>query len=229
VNQKSWVRIPTEKRFLLSNTFVPYVTYGRHQEYKSVYLFSISAVFRYLVNSRCLWVPWNPAKRKSSWPRELSRVCHIKFGRWLTSLGHSHYCAYLHFLRLCFGWASLTTSEVSRTFNRIMNRQLINRGTMCKYLGPMLWFFKYFRRKILRKYWRFLLNLLLVFAKKIDHSIGFWEKRHFFAENWQKLQKIVIITSTPVWIKYVILMYQREYYVYKIWLPFHLLKNVKVI
>jgi hypothetical protein len=30
-----------------------------------------------------------------------------------------------------------------------------------------------------------------------DHNIGFCEKRHFFAENWQKSQKIVIMTSTP--------------------------------
>jgi hypothetical protein len=33
-------------------------------------------------------------------------------------------------------------------------------------------------------------------CKKIDHNIGFWEKRHFFAENCWKSQKIVIITST---------------------------------
>jgi hypothetical protein len=33
--------------------------------------------------------------------------------------------------------------------------------------------------------------------QKFDHNIGFWEERHFFAENWQKSQKIVIITSTP--------------------------------
>jgi hypothetical protein len=30
-------------------------------------------------------------------------------------------------------------------------------------------------------------------------SIGFWGKRQFFAEIWQKSQKIVIITSTPGW------------------------------
>jgi hypothetical protein len=31
-----------------------------------------------------------------------------------------------------------------------------------------------------------------------DHNIGFWEKTPiFFAENCQKSQKIVIITSTP--------------------------------
>jgi hypothetical protein len=33
--------------------------------------------------------------------------------------------------------------------------------------------------------------------QKYDHNIGFWEKHHFFAENWQKPQKIMIITSTP--------------------------------
>jgi hypothetical protein len=33
--------------------------------------------------------------------------------------------------------------------------------------------------------------------QKFDHNIGFWEKRHFFAENCQKSQKFVIITSTP--------------------------------
>jgi hypothetical protein len=33
--------------------------------------------------------------------------------------------------------------------------------------------------------------------QSVDHNIGAWEKRHFVAENCQKLQKIVIITSTP--------------------------------
>jgi hypothetical protein len=32
---------------------------------------------------------------------------------------------------------------------------------------------------------------------KIYHNIGVLEKRHFFAKNCQKSQKIVIITSTP--------------------------------
>jgi hypothetical protein len=35
--------------------------------------------------------------------------------------------------------------------------------------------------------------------QKFDRNIGFREKRHFFAENWQKVQKIVIIPSTPDW------------------------------
>jgi hypothetical protein len=34
-------------------------------------------------------------------------------------------------------------------------------------------------------------------CQKIDHNIGVCEKRQFFAENWEKSQKMVIITSTP--------------------------------
>jgi hypothetical protein len=33
---------------------------------------------------------------------------------------------------------------------------------------------------------------------KFDHNISVCEKRQFFAENWEKSQKMVIITSTPV-------------------------------
>jgi hypothetical protein len=33
--------------------------------------------------------------------------------------------------------------------------------------------------------------------QNFDHNIVFWENANFFAENWQKSQKIVIITSTP--------------------------------
>jgi hypothetical protein len=38
-------------------------------------------------------------------------------------------------------------------------------------LGPMLWFFKYFRRKILRKKWRFWLKTKQI-LKNVDHYIG---------------------------------------------------------
>jgi hypothetical protein len=41
----------------------------------------------------------------------------------------------------------------------------------------------------MRKYLRFL--------QIFDHNSGIWEKCYFFAENWQKSQKIVIIASTP--------------------------------
>jgi hypothetical protein len=63
-------------------------------------------------------------------------------------------------------------------------------------LGPMLWFFKYFRQKIQRKNCHFWLKTKLNYAK-FYHNIGFLRKTLFFAENWQKSQKIVIITSTP--------------------------------
>jgi hypothetical protein len=46
------------------------------------------------------------------------------------------------------------------------------------------------------EYWRFLLKLLLVFAKMRSQH-WFWDKRNFFRQNWHKSQKIVIITSTP--------------------------------
>jgi hypothetical protein len=39
--------------------------------------------------------------------------------------------------------------------------------------GPMLRFLKYFCPKIWQKYWRFLLKLLVDFAKKNDHNISF--------------------------------------------------------
>jgi hypothetical protein len=61
----------------------------------------------------------------------------------------------------------------------------------------MLWFLKYFRRKIWQKYWRFLLKLQLVFAKILIITLVFEKNANFFAENLQKSQKIVIITSTP--------------------------------
>jgi hypothetical protein len=46
--------------------------------------------------------------------------------------------------------------------------------------GPMLRFLKYFRRNILQKYWRFWLKTKLNY-EKIDHNIGFREKRQFFS------------------------------------------------
>jgi hypothetical protein len=44
---------------------------------------------------------------------------------------------------------------------------------------------------------RFLLKLLLVFAKIVSITLVFEKNAIFFAENWQKSQKMVIITSTP--------------------------------
>jgi hypothetical protein len=43
--------------------------------------------------------------------------------------------------------------------------------------------FKYFRRKIKRKNWRFLLKLLLFFAKIVIITLVFDKNANFFAEN----------------------------------------------
>jgi hypothetical protein len=42
----------------------------------------------------------------------------------------------------------------------------------------------------------FLLKLMLVFAKLVIITLVFEKNAKFFAENWQYLQKIVIITWT---------------------------------
>jgi hypothetical protein len=63
----------------------------------------------------------------------------------------------------------------------------------------MLWFFKYFRWKILRKNLRFWLKTKLIFLKKLIITLVFKKNANFLAENWEKSQKIVIITSSPDW------------------------------
>jgi flagellar biogenesis protein FliO len=60
--------------------------------------------------------------------------------------------------------------------------------------------FKIFSPKNLA-FWRFLLQLLLVFAKIVILALVFEKNANIFAENCQKSQKIVIITSTPGVIK----------------------------
>jgi hypothetical protein len=57
----------------------------------------------------------------------------------------------------------------------------------------MLRFLKYFRRKKLA----FLTHNKAKLCKKFYHNIGFGENANFFAKNWKKSQKIVIITLTP--------------------------------
>jgi hypothetical protein len=48
-----------------------------------------------------------------------------------------------------------------------------------------------------RKSWRFLIKLLLFFEKRMIITLVFEKNGNFFAENWRKSQKYVIITSTP--------------------------------
>jgi hypothetical protein len=49
-------------------------------------------------------------------------------------------------------------------------------------------------RKIFAKKLAFLTHNKAKLFKIFDHDIGFRENANFFAENWQKSQKIVIIT-----------------------------------
>jgi hypothetical protein len=53
--------------------------------------------------------------------------------------------------------------------------------------GPMLWFFKYFRRKFQRKNWRFWRKTKLVFAKIAIITLVFEKKRQFFRRKWVKI------------------------------------------
>jgi hypothetical protein len=59
-----------------------------------------------------------------------------------------------------------------------------------------------FRWKIWRKNWRFLLKTKLNYAKIGSYHWFLRKTPIFFAEKWQKSQKIVIITSTPDWVNF---------------------------
>jgi hypothetical protein len=60
----------------------------------------------------------------------------------------------------------------------------------------MLWFFKDFRRKIQRKKWRFWLKTKLCkLCKILIITLVFEKNANFFAENWGKSPKIVLIFS----------------------------------
>jgi hypothetical protein len=54
-----------------------------------------------------------------------------------------------------------------------------------------------FCRKIWRKKSAFLTQIKCNFAEKVIITLVFEKKANFFAENWQKSQKIVLITSVP--------------------------------
>jgi hypothetical protein len=86
-----------------------------------------------------------------------------------------------HFHTWCWGPAG---SRPSIFWNAIENQ------------GPMLWFFKYFRRKFCKKL-AFLTQNKAKFWKKLIITLVFEKNANFFAENWEKSQKIMIITSTP--------------------------------
>jgi hypothetical protein len=65
--------------------------------------------------------------------------------------------------------------------------------------GTDVMIFFNFSLKNSAKNWRFCLKTKLVFAKIVIITLVFEKNANFFAEIWQKSQKIVIITSTPGW------------------------------
>jgi hypothetical protein len=56
---------------------------------------------------------------------------------------------------------------------------------------------KIFSPKILAKILAFFAHTVATFCKNVIITLVFEKNAIFFAENWQKSQKIVIITSTP--------------------------------
>jgi hypothetical protein len=63
--------------------------------------------------------------------------------------------------------------------------------------GTDVMIFEMFSPKKIAKKLAFLTRNKAKLCKIFAHTIGFSENANFFAENWQKSQKIVIITSTP--------------------------------
>jgi hypothetical protein len=55
------------------------------------------------------------------------------------------------------------------------------------HLGPMLWFFKYFRRKKIAKMAILSPNKAELHMQNFDHNIGFWEKSQFFCRKLAKI------------------------------------------
>jgi hypothetical protein len=62
--------------------------------------------------------------------------------------------------------------------------------------------FKIFSPKNFAKKLAFLTQNKAKFGKKLIITLVFKKNAKFFAENWEKSPKIVIITSTPGWANY---------------------------
>jgi hypothetical protein len=63
--------------------------------------------------------------------------------------------------------------------------------------GTDVMIFKIFSPKNLAKKLAFFADTTASFCKNSIRTLDFEKKTPFFAENWQKSQKLVIITSTP--------------------------------
>jgi hypothetical protein len=89
---------------------------------------------------------------------------------------------------LLIGWFVLSARQVVRRlglwFGQYPSCVLSTLSEKQDDLGPMLWFLKYFCRKIWRKYWLFC-SKNCFFAK----NIGFWEKCQCFRWKLTKIAK----------------------------------------
>jgi hypothetical protein len=80
---------------------------------------------------------------------------------------------------------------------QLVERHLADSWPYLANLGPMLWFFC--RPKNRRKNWRFLTEYKAKLCKNLIMALVFEKNVYYFAENWRKSPKIVIITSKPCW------------------------------
>jgi hypothetical protein len=68
--------------------------------------------------------------------------------------------------KLSFFFPSLSILSIYQfRFGQFEDSQVLQKNLSPQNLGPMLWFFKYFRRKIQQKNWRFSLKTKLNYAK----------------------------------------------------------------
>jgi hypothetical protein len=76
---------------------------------------------------------------------------------------------------------------------------ILNTGCTARWPGTDVMILKIFSPKIFAKKLAFLTQNKAKFWKKLIITLVFKKNGNFFAKNWEKSPKIVIITSTPDW------------------------------
>jgi hypothetical protein len=94
----------------------------------------------------------------------------------------------------------MRTSDVIKKSSICLIRQFLP-ANQCDQ-GSAVMILKIFSQKKIAKNWRFLTQNKVKLCKILIITLVFEKCAIFFAENWQKLQKIVIITSTLDWAKF---------------------------
>jgi hypothetical protein len=103
--------------------------------------------------------------------------------------------------QFCLKWAKNCSAARGDGSDRNSHQELTKEKLGCDQgdRGPMLWFLNLFSTKNSAKKLAFLTQNKAKFWKKLIITLVFKKNATFFAENWEKSQKIVIITSTPDW------------------------------